>query len=261
MTSLIMRSPEVERRDTSKPLTQHDKENKKQSAFLPSLEKQQNRHLEAADTSTELKSDADVFKHRSSVGPGSFTSINHDVATATTALAMCSTKTVHFKIPLTIVHNHLHRSDITAAEKADAWMTMDDLMKAKREIRYTRDLILHGIFDGDNLELTHHGLEFCLFKLVRACRSVVMTEQYRQIVNHEKNHVLLASRYALLNYKAAVIASARGMKNYEELTKMNSPERLAKEKEQGFGYYGFFNDEDEESESASSSDGSYQDNE
>jgi hypothetical protein len=178
---------------------------------------------------------------------------------------MYAYKSVRFSIQPTTIHEYLSRKDMTPQEKADTWMTSRQLEPIREEMLFTRALMDTYIFQGDNLELTQRGLETRQRKLIRTCRSIVMQEQYRQTMKEStlNSEVLIASRYALANQKAAAVAQMRGAVDSQELTDMHLPERLAKEEAEGFGHYGSMNDdaEDFDDDESFSSDGSNEDDE
>lgn len=153
-------------------------------------------------------------------------------------------RTVHFSLAPPKIHDTIHRKDMTTDEKEATWMTINDIMATKKEMLYTRELMNQFLFQGDNLEYTCRGLELRFRKLIRNCQSIVLQEQYRQsfakstTTTNDNNQVLIASRYALGNRKAMLVAVARANKDrLDVLTKMYSPEQLAKEEEEGYGFY------------------------
>lgn len=238
MTAIAMHLPQMELHREESFSTQDDDD---KAVALLQLQQQQFLELERNESSPELEE------------------VSLDSSSSS---SMEAYKTVRFSLAPTTIHEYIHRSDITAEEKAAAFLTMQDLMHTKQEMLYTRELVDQCIYEGDNLEFTKRGLELRMRKLVRSSRSAVMHEQHRQSFSAtgSMNQILIASRYALTNHKAAVVAAARGKKDHEEVTNMYLPERLAKEDEEGFGYYGSLNDQDDE-DSESSDESCSQDDE
>lgn len=137
------------------------------------------------------------------------------------------------------VHETLSHKDYTPAEKAATWWAAHDMALIKQELIRLLGLMEHKIFKGDNLDVSCRGLEVRQVKLIRNCREAVMKEQQKHQMTPGTDAAVrsIASRYALYNRKAAIVARQRGKADYKELTYMYSPRQLEKERVEGLGYY------------------------
>jgi len=157
-------------------------------------------------------------------------------------------KSVRFSIQPTLVHDYIHRKDLTPEERMNSWMTPADMNRVRTEIKLTRELLTGGSFVGDNLEFSKRGLETRRRSLVRSTREVVLQEQDRQGMQGIENDMLIFSKYSLANHKAVIVAAQRGKSDFEELIQMYLPDRLAKEEREGYGYYTCSSSSDESDE-------------
>ena len=147
-------------------------------------------------------------------------------------------KTVRFSIEPTVVHEYIHYSDMTEEERANAWITPNDKRRIRADTTYTRQLMSRGSFAGDNLEFCQRGLEGRRVKTILSSRFAVLNEQSRQRAKGFDNPMLIASMYSLACHKTNTISQRRGKDDFDQLTCMYLPAQLAKEKREGYGYYG-----------------------
>lgn len=250
MTILTMRPPlqiELLRQDSDEESTFSRCEPTKDKADAYPEEEEEEQYVEVS-----LVSDDD-------------NSVTNISITSSDSSSFKAEKKVRFK-NTTTVQDYLHFRDITKEEKADAWINYALLLSIKKEMLTTRTLMVEGKFHGDNLELTKRGLELRDRKLMMSCRFVVLQEQSRRqqgsfFMNTTSPHddaIMIASRYGLMNSKAAAAATVRGRKDFEEVTNMYMPERIAREQREGFGFYDVAPSNEDDDKSDSSGDERFQ---
>ena len=144
---------------------------------------------------------------------------SHDDSSSYRSLAY---KTVRFSIQPTKVHEHIHRHDMTPDEKASCWISSTDMRRIRSEVIRTRQLLSKGsmILDDDNSEFCQRGLALRKRHLVLTTRAIVLEEQDRQRNAGIENQLLISSKYTLACQEAILASQARGVSDYEELSRM-----------------------------------------
>ena len=111
-----------------------------------------------------------------------------------------------------------HLNEYTQKEKNAAWLTTEDNLRIKKDIKHTLDLILHGkALDGT--ECCRRGLEFRTPEGARirqqnktAAREAVLSEQTRQYdATGTCDPEILAKVYRACAYQSRVAAQMAGL--------------------------------------------------